>query len=91
MVEKEKEKYLTSLGNKLSDPQIGQKKYWSILKKLLKKNVCSLIPPINHLDQFVVDADQKCKIFGEFFKKKRYTHLYLKHIAPVDKDNPFIN
>ena len=37
MVEKEKDKYLTSLGNQLADPQTGQKKYWSILKKLLKK------------------------------------------------------
>ena len=85
MVVKEKEKYLISLGNKLSDPQIGQKKYWSILKKLLKKNVCSLIPPLNYFDQFVVDADQKCKIFGEFFKKNCLPILTSSTLPPLIK------
>ena len=37
MVTNEKEKYLSNLGNKLSDPQTGPKKYWNILKKILKK------------------------------------------------------
>ena len=46
MVTNEKEKYLSNLGNKLYDPQTGPKKYWNILKKILKKNIASNIPPI---------------------------------------------
>ena len=32
---KVKEKYLSSLGDKLNDPQTGAKSYWSILNKFL--------------------------------------------------------
>ena len=69
MVEIEKEKYLKSLGNLLSDPSTGSKKYWTILKKFLKKNVCAVIPPLLHCEKFIVDAVGKCKIFNEFFEK----------------------
>ena len=33
LISKTKVNYYTSLGNKLNDPTIGSKKYWSILKK----------------------------------------------------------
>ena len=36
-ITKAKGKYLSSLGNKLNDPQTGAKSYWSILNKFLQK------------------------------------------------------
>ena len=69
MVEKEKDKYLKSLGNLLSNPSTGSKKYWTILKKFLKKNVCAVIPPLLHNDKFIVDSAEKCNIFNNFFGK----------------------
>ena len=70
MVTNEKEKYLSNLGNKLSDPQTGPKKYWNIIKKILKKNIASNIPPILYNNQFLVEAEEKCHIFNEFFRKQ---------------------
>ena len=64
----DKDTYMKSLGKQLADPNTGQKKYWTILKKLLKKNACSAIPPILYNNNFVVEAEAKCKIFNDLFK-----------------------
>ena len=45
MVENSQEKYLKSLGETLANPETVPKKYWTALKKLLKKNKTSIIPP----------------------------------------------
>ena len=68
LVEKEKEKYLSQLGDQVSNPMTGQKKYWSALKKLLKKNIMSVIPPILKDSIFITDAREKCDIFNKYFK-----------------------
>ena len=68
MVVDAKEKYLSSLGKSLSDPQTCKKKYWSVIKKLLKKNISSVTPPILHCGNFIVNAVDKCNIFNEYFK-----------------------
>ena len=68
MVEKSQEKYLKSLGDTLANPQTGPKKYWTALKKLLKKNKSSIIPPILQNDIFITDTEQKCNVFNEYFK-----------------------
>ena len=70
LVSEAKDKYFKSLGNSLSDPRTGQKKYWSILKKLLNKNVTTVIPPIIHGDKFVTDIDDKCNIFNKYFQEQ---------------------
>ena len=68
LVEREKENYLSSLGITLANPQTGPKKYWSTMKKLLKKNVTSVIPPILHNGIFITDIREKCNIFNKYFK-----------------------
>ena len=37
---------LSSLGNKFNDPNIGPKKYWSILNKFMNNRKAPIIPPI---------------------------------------------
>ena len=68
LVDKSQEKYLKSLGDILANPQTGAKKYWSALKKLLKKNLASIIPPILHNNIFTTDIEEKCSIYNNYFK-----------------------
>jgi len=70
LVETEKDKYLKRLGNQVSNPKTGQKKYWSALKKLLNKNITSVIPPILQQNIFITDANEKCNIFNNYFKEQ---------------------
>ena len=70
LVESEKDKYLKRLGNQVSNPKTGQKKYWSALKKLLNKNITSVIPPILQQSIFITDAIEKCNIFNNYFKEQ---------------------
>ena len=69
-VDHERERYLKNLGETVSNPSTGQKKYWSALKKLLNKNITSVIPPILYEGTFITDAKEKCNIFNEYFRKQ---------------------
>ena len=66
-ITKAKEKYLSSLGNKLNDPQTGAKSYWSILNKFLQKKKIPLIPPILVNGTFITKICEKITIFNRFF------------------------
>ena len=66
----EKEKYLKNLGDRVSDRATGKKKYWSALKKLMNKNITTIIPPIIFQGSFVTDFQEKCNIFNEYFKNQ---------------------
>ena len=60
----EKEKYLKNLGNQVSNPQTGKKKYWCALKKLINKSNATIIPPILFEGSFVTNFKEKCCIFN---------------------------
>ena len=66
----EKEKYLKKLGDEVSNPRTGQKKYWRALKKLINKSTATIIPPILHNGSFVTNFKEKCSIFNEYFKNQ---------------------
>ena len=70
LIETEKEKYMSSLGEAVSNPQTGPKKYWSAMKNLLKKNITSVIPPILQNGTFITDSAEKCSIFNQYFKNQ---------------------
>ena len=70
LVEKSQENYLVSLGNTLANPETGPKKYWTALKKLLKKGKTSIIPPILQNGVFITDTEQKCTVFNDYFQKQ---------------------
>ena len=84
----DKDTYMKSLGKQLADPNTGQKKYWTILKKLLKKNACSAIPPILYNNNFVVEAEAKCKIFNDLFKNNCNTTSTTSTLPPLFKVTP---
>ena len=62
-----KEKYFQEQGNKLLDPTIGPKKYWSILNTFLQKNKITIIPPLWENGNFVNDYSIKANIFNDYF------------------------
>ena len=66
-----KENYFNRLSNSLNDPNIGSKKYWSILKQFLGSRKTPKIPPIrDERDILVSDVSEKANIFNSFFSKQ---------------------
>ena len=61
-----------NLGNQVSNPLTGQKKYWCALKKLINKSSSTIIPPLLVNGTFITDFKEKSKmeegwINGGFF------------------------
>ena len=61
-----KTRYLSCLGNKLNNPQLGPKAYWSILNKFLHKKKIPLIPPLLVNNSFITNTFKKTSLFNDF-------------------------
>ena len=46
IVEDAKSQYFTKMGKTLSNPETGQKTYWSLINKILNKTKIPVIPPL---------------------------------------------
>ena len=66
-IEKSKERYLLSLGNKLCDNRTGQKSYWKIVNNLLNKCKIPRIPPLLVAHKFITCIKEKAFLFNNFF------------------------
>ena len=66
-ITKAKNKYLSSLGNKLNNPQTGSKSYWSILNKILQNRKIPLIPPILSNGAFITNVHENINLFNTCF------------------------
>ena len=62
-----KEKYYKNEGNKLLDPTLGPKKYWSILNSFLGNKKMPTIPPLFENGEVVTDYSSKAEIFNNYF------------------------
>ncbi len=58
--------FYSKLGNKLSDPRIGVKSYWSILNKLAHKRKFANIPPILENGLFITNLEAKENLFNDY-------------------------
>ena len=67
LIKKAKDGYFSRLGNTLNNPDIGPKKYWSILHCFLNKRKTPKIPPIRHNNAIVTNITEKANIFNIFF------------------------
>ena len=65
-----KEEYVVSLSKGLCDPNIGQKKDWYILHKLLIKRKIQQIPPLQKNNAFVTNVADKAELFNTYFAKQ---------------------
>ena len=67
LIRKTKQSYYTKLGEKLSNPALGQKHFWTAFKKLANKKCVTNIPPIIVNDCYISNCKQKADIFNDFF------------------------
>ena len=88
LVETEKDNYMRNLGRKLANPNTGQKKYWTTLKTILRKNIVSRIPPILIDNCFIVEAEEKCNFFNEFFRKQCIVPITSSKLPTLIKTTP---
>ena len=75
VINKEKEKYLSSLGQQLNDPKTGPKAYWKVLNKLLNKSNIPIIPPILHNNKFITNFIEKSNLFNKYFVEQCKTFI----------------
>ena len=69
-----KQSYYEKLGNRLSDPQIGHKNFWTAFKRITNKKKLTNIPPIFDNNTYVTNFQQKAKIFNEYFADQCKIH-----------------
>ena len=67
IIEEAKRQYFTKIGKTLSNPETGQKTYWSLINKILNKAKIPVIPPHLENDVFVLDFESKAQIFNDRF------------------------
>ena len=69
-VESAKLTYLTTLGNKVNDPNISQKSYWKIINMVMNKCRAPKIPPLLVNNVFILNCCEKGKLFNDFYSKQ---------------------
>ena len=67
LINQAKQLYYHNLGDKLSDPKIGQKSFWTAFKRIVNTKKQTNIPPIIENDVYISDFSQKANIFNEYF------------------------
>ena len=65
-----KDLYYNNLANRLNNPLLQAKTYWSILKTFYNDKKIPIIPPLLIDDKFVTDIQMKANIFNKFFADK---------------------
>ncbi len=67
LIREAKQCYYIKLNNKLSDPNLGSKKWWSYIKSSLNKNYFRSIPSLIEGDHVIRDALQRANLFNQYF------------------------
>ena len=67
LIKEAKLAYYTNLGNKLSDPAIGHKHFWTAYETIGNKKRNTNIPPTIDNDIFISNFEKKDDIFNEYF------------------------
>ena len=73
LVEDAKLKYFTNIGRAVSDSSIGNKRYWTLVNKILNKAKILEIPPLLDGGLFVLDFAPNALIFNPYFISKCIT------------------
>ena len=67
LIKEAKLAYYANLGNKFSDPEIGQKQFWTAYKKIANKKRNTNIPPIIEDGTYISNCKLKADIFNKYF------------------------
>ena len=62
--------YYTSLSTTLTNPSTNSKEYWRLVKQLYGCKIKNSIPPLTVNNQIYSSAEEKCKIFNDYFTNK---------------------
>ena len=96
-----KENYLKSIRCKLAtDKTLTQKSYWKMIKNFMNKSMAPKLPPLKVDYKFVMDREEKAKLFNDHFSKQckpnvndstlppftSLTNTFLSNIAFYDAD-----
>ena len=90
MITAAKDNYFASLGRKLSNPNIGLKKYWSTLNRIINKKNVSDIPPLIENGIFVTNFQEKANIFNNHFVQQcslNITRVFFPGVVLLDVTN----
>ena len=74
LIREAKRSYFDKLGDKLSDPQTGQKHFWTAFKRITNKKKLTNIPPIFDNNVYVTNFQHKANIFNDYFADQCKTH-----------------
>ena len=66
LIKQAKQTYFTSLGKKLSDPNTGQKSFWTVYKRIINSKKQTNIPPLIENDVFISNFLQKADVLNDF-------------------------
>ena len=79
-----KDDYFYNLGQKLSDPSLGPKSYWTVLNKILNKKKYTNIPPLLINDIFASNFQTKADLFNDFLLWSNALFMTMEvHCQPV--------
>ena len=67
LINQAKQTYFTSLGKKLSDPNTGQKSFWTVYKRIINSKKQTNIPPLIENDVFISNSLQKADVLNDVF------------------------
>ena len=70
LVETAKLTYLNNLGKKVNEPGTSQKAYWKIINRVMNKCRAPKIPPLLVNNMFILNCNEKAKLFNDFFSKQ---------------------
>ena len=70
VVETAKLTYLNNLGKKVNEPGTSQKAYWKIINRVMNKCRAPKIPPLLVNNMFILNCNEKAKLFNDFFSKQ---------------------
>ena len=67
LIEEAKRGYFLKAGRALANPEIGTKKYWSLINTVLNKAKIPIIPPLLEDGIFITNFAEKAQIFNDYF------------------------
>ena len=67
LIREAKQTYYKKLGEKLSDPETGQKIFWNAFRRITNKSKHSNIPPIVDNNLYISNFQHKTNIFNDYF------------------------
>ena len=69
-----KRAYFEKLGDELSNPQTGQKRFWTAFKRISNKKKITNIPPLIDNETYITNFQQKAKVFNDYFADQCTNH-----------------